>query len=98
MWKMDGETVDVADENEHLGLVVTGFHEEQRNIEENISRGRRSLYSLLGPAFSFPLSSLSLSLTTLPHTSHHTFLRYYNLHLITLLNKQSGEIERGHFE
>ena len=53
MWKMDGETVDVADENEHLGLVVTGFHEEQRNVEENISRGRRSLYSLLGPSFSF---------------------------------------------
>ena len=53
MWKMDGATVEVADENEHLGLVVAGYHEEQRNVEENINRGRKSLYSLLGPAFSF---------------------------------------------
>ena len=52
MWKMDGETVDVVDENEHLGLVVTGFNEEKRNVEENITKGRKSLFSLLGPAFS----------------------------------------------
>ena len=52
MWKMDGETVDVVEENEHLGLIVSGFNEEKRNVEENIARGRKSLFSLLGPAFS----------------------------------------------
>ena len=52
MWRMDGETVDVVSENEHLGLTVTGIHEEDRNVQENLSRGRNSLYGLLGPAFS----------------------------------------------
>ena len=52
MWTMDGEDVLIVDENEHLGRVVTGFGEEERNVMENISRGRKSLYSLLGPAFS----------------------------------------------
>ena len=52
MWSMDGEEVLIVDENEHLGRVVTGFGEEERNVMENISRGRKSIYSLLGPAFS----------------------------------------------
>ena len=49
---MDGEEVDVVSQNEHLGNIVSGFKEEETNILENLTKGRRSLYSLLGPAFS----------------------------------------------
>ena len=52
MWSMDGETVQIVDENEHLGRVVTGFKKDEGNVMENVSQGRKSLHILLGPAFS----------------------------------------------
>ena len=50
-WTLNGEIIKVVDKNEHLGLVVAGVEEEQRNIDENISKCRTSLFALLGPAF-----------------------------------------------
>ena len=41
------------EDNEHLGLIVSGQDEEVKNIDENIKRCRSSLFSLLGAAFSF---------------------------------------------
>ena len=41
------------DTNEHLGLVVAGSEEEQKNVDENIIKCRNSLFALLGPAFSY---------------------------------------------
>ena len=49
---MNNSVIEVSEENEHLGMVVTGFREEERNVEENLSSGRKSLFCLLGPAFS----------------------------------------------
>ena len=50
---LNGEKVKVVDSNEHLGLVVAGTDEEQRNVDENIIRCCTSLFALLGPTFSF---------------------------------------------
>ena len=52
-WKLNGEQVDVVEDNDHLGLVVSGISEEQKNIDQNISQCRNSLFALLGPALSY---------------------------------------------
>ena len=52
-WTLNGERVNVVDNNEHLGLVVSGSEEEQKNVDANIISCRNSLFSLLGPAFAF---------------------------------------------
>ena len=43
----------MVDRNEHLGLIVAGLDEEQKNIDANISKCRASLFALLGPAFAY---------------------------------------------
>ena len=53
MWKLYGEQIDVTEDNEHLGLIVSGQDEEAKNVDENISQCRSSLFAMLGPAFSF---------------------------------------------
>ena len=50
---MDEHTVQVVDDNEHLGQVVSGKNQEEKNVDLKIGKGRQSLYSLLGAAFSF---------------------------------------------
>ena len=52
-WTLNGETVRVVDNNEHLGLIVSGIDEERKNIDENIIKCRKSLLALLGPAYAF---------------------------------------------
>ena len=52
-WTLNGEKINVVDSNEHLGLVVAGCDEEQRNVDKNIVKCRNSIFALLGPAFSF---------------------------------------------
>ena len=52
-WTLDGTPIAVHETNEHLGLVVAGVNEEQRNIDANIQECRKSLLGLLGPAFAF---------------------------------------------
>ena len=37
-WTLDGEKVKVVDSNEHLGIIVAGIDEEQKNIDHNISK------------------------------------------------------------
>lgn len=53
MWTLYSETIEVAEDNEHLGLIVSGHEEEVKNIDENIKQCRSSLFSLLGAAFSY---------------------------------------------
>ena len=48
---MDGEKVLVSEDNEHLGLIVSGTDQESKNVDQRISKGRKALFSLLGPAF-----------------------------------------------
>ena len=52
-WVMDDERVKVVEDNEHLGQVVSGLRQEEKNIDQSIVKGRKSLYGLLGPAFAF---------------------------------------------
>ena len=51
-WHLDGVKIPVVDNNEHLGLVVSGLGEEEKNVDENIKKCRKSIFALLGPAFS----------------------------------------------
>ena len=52
-WVMDSEKVKVVENNEHLGQIVSGQRQEEKNIDQSISKGRKSLYGLLGAAFAF---------------------------------------------
>ena len=52
-WTLNGERISVVKENEHLGLVVSGRDEEEKNVDSNIQDCRQSLLGLLGPAFAF---------------------------------------------
>ena len=52
-WTLNGEKVKVVEENEHLGMVVAGTGEEEKNVDRNITKCRASLFALLGPAFAF---------------------------------------------
>ena len=52
-WTLNGDTVAVVENNEHLGLIVSGNHEEQKNIDLKIQDCRNSLLGLLGPAYAY---------------------------------------------
>ena len=52
-WTLNGEKVKVVENNEHLGLIVSGSDEEQKNVDDNIINCRNSVFALLGPAFAF---------------------------------------------
>ena len=51
-WVMDNKPVSVKEDNDHLGLIVSGYKEEEKNIDLKIKKARGSLFKLLGPAFS----------------------------------------------
>ena len=52
-WQLDGKVLPVVENNDHLGLVVSGIDEEQKNVDQNIQQCRSSLFGLLGPAFAY---------------------------------------------
>lgn len=52
-WRMGGEAVKVVVDNDHLGQIVSGKRQEAKNVDERLRKGRNSLFSMLGPAFSF---------------------------------------------
>ena len=52
-WKMDGELVNIAENNEHLGQIVSDLRQEQKNVDLKLRKGRGALFSLLGPAFAY---------------------------------------------
>ena len=74
-WTLNGDRIDVVDANDHLGLVVSGWDEEPKNIDQNINKCRGSLFTLLGPAFNF---RCKLSPVTQLHLWHT-----YNLPVLT---------------
>ena len=51
-WTMYGENVQVVDNNEHLGQII-GDRQEEKNLDLRIDKARKSLFSLLGPAFAY---------------------------------------------
>ena len=52
-WTLYGKKLSVVETNEHLGLLVSGLNEEQKNVDNNITKCRNSLFGLLGPAFAY---------------------------------------------
>jgi hypothetical protein len=52
-WKLNGQTVKVTTDNDHLGQIVSGVAQEQNNVDSRIDKGRKNLFGMLGAAFSF---------------------------------------------
>ena len=52
-WTINGEKIKVVDSNDHLGLIVSGIDEEQKNVDANIAKCRSALFATLGPAFAY---------------------------------------------
>ena len=52
-WKLGGDIVSVVDENDHLGLVVSGSEEEQKNVDLKIQQCRNSVFGLLGAGYAY---------------------------------------------
>ena len=50
---MDGVKVDVVDNNEHLGQIISGFQQESKNVDNRLTKGRKSLFGLLGAGFAY---------------------------------------------
>ena len=44
---------EVAEDNDHLGLIVSGYNEEQKNGDKNINAARNSLFKFLGNIFAY---------------------------------------------
>ena len=49
---MDNLTVLVKDNNDHLGLIVSGHEEETKNVDQKLKTAHGALFKLLGPAYS----------------------------------------------
>ena len=50
-WRMAGDTVEVVENNDHLGQIVTGIRQESKNVDVRLKKRRNSLFGMLGPAF-----------------------------------------------
>ena len=53
IWSLYGEKLTVSEDNDHLGLIVSGIDEEQKNVDKNIKSARDSLFNFLGNIFSY---------------------------------------------
>ena len=74
-WTLNHEKISVVEDNDHLGLIVSGRCEEQKNVDANILKCRNSLFAMLGPAFAY---KCLLS----PSVQAHLW-RTYNLPVLT---------------
>ena len=52
-WTMNGEPVNVVENNEHLGQIVSSKSQEEKNIDLRIAKSRNCLFSLFGIGFAF---------------------------------------------
>ena len=68
-WYMEGKPVSVKENNDHLGLEVSGLREEEKNIDAKIKKARGSLFNFMGPILS---SKCLLS----PNLLMHVFRTY----------------------
>ena len=68
-WSMDNKTIDVVINNEHLGQVISGENATQKNVDNNIVKTRKCLFSLLGSPF-------STSSNVNPSTQYNTWSIY----------------------
>ena len=45
--------VEVVEDNEHLGQIISGNDQYAKNIDHRIQKSRNSLFSMLGPTFQY---------------------------------------------
>ena len=67
IWSLYGQKLVVAENNEHLGLIVSGTDEEIKNVDKNIDSARKTMFSLLGQTLSY---KCKLS----PTVQHHIWI------------------------
>ena len=65
IWSLYGEKLTVAEDNDHLGLIVSGINEEIKNVDKNIRSTKNALFGFLGNIFSY---KCKLSQTVQYHT------------------------------
>ena len=53
IWSLYGEKLKVTEDNEHLGLVVSGINEEIKNVDKNINAARDTLFGFLENILSY---------------------------------------------
>ena len=53
IWNLHGKPLDVSEDNDHLGLNVSGIDEESKNVDKNIESARKMLMGLLGNIFNY---------------------------------------------
>ena len=51
-WKLGSDNIEVADNNDHLGQIISGHKQEEKNVDLRLEKGRKALFSLLGSGFS----------------------------------------------
>ena len=76
---MYDQKVSVVEDNDHLGQIVSGVDQEQKNIDHRIVKGRNALYSLLGPAFQYKC-------LLNPKLKHHLYRTYVSPILLSGLS------------
>ena len=88
----------MVENNDHLGQIISGTRQIQKNVDESLKRGRNSLFGLLGPAFAFkcllsPLVKIHLFRTyTCPRLRSglsSLALRQYHLSTLALFHRKS---------
>ena len=52
-WKIGDMNIDVVENNDHLGQIVSGVDQISKNIDQSLKKGRNSIFGLLGPAFGY---------------------------------------------
>ena len=52
-WTIGGQRINVTEDNDHVGQIISGDRQEQKNIDLRLEKGRKSLFALLGTGFSF---------------------------------------------
>ena len=65
IWTLHGQKLTVSENNDHLGLIVSGKDEELKNVDKNIKAARESLFGFLGNIFGY---KCKLSQTVQYHT------------------------------
>ena len=53
IWSLYGEKLEVSENNDYLGLIVSGIDEELKNVDKNIKAARNTLFGFLGNIFSY---------------------------------------------
>ena len=65
MWSLYDEKLKVSEDNDNLGIIVSGLNEEIKNVDKNIQSARDTLFGFLGNTFSY---KCKLSKTVQYHT------------------------------